>query len=684
MGASLTGPVTVQGVPLAALQAAPIDLDSARQRLRLLIQSAQAKAQRWHEAMEQYEADYFLQTTGDTIERDDDSERVRLSDLADGVTIASAILNMADYTIALDRPGEREPDKQMAEAIESMLRTVLRSSAKRTGENVTDALVQWCLRLGAGVLHWLYIGEAVADNAPPLNVPPVEVYALDPRNFFPLLGGPNGQFRWAMSREMRSVAEMDEFVEATLSTSPEALALAQQEMQLYYGTVSPALRYTQEHEFWNVWGWERVGGRWVVVNALMYGTAMLRAFDVMEQYDHLPWALAAARDTHARDYERRWLPITYHARPHVRRAERLQGRMDVILDDVAQMPTIVQGSEDYPDPPTITGGVKNVVELRPGQNIAPPPFGTLPRDLYPQLDLAQRRIEQALLPPTMYGPGTGAASGYAFDQGQDGGKLRLIAPRDGLAFAMERMFDGIASLVARHAPQQPVYAIYSGANEHGSQREQVIVRGSDLQGWTLDVTWKATMPGDEMRRTGKAVQLRGLLSDERLIEELGIESPVREIETRLLEQVKANHPAIAEAIAFRLLQERGALPDVSLAKQQELALKLEAAESQAFHTALAAGATPDQAMQYAAHVKQQFAQAEMARMQAALVPSLQGMMQGQQVAPPQQQGGPSQPPTPDQQPQQGLAAHQQGGPPPGNPADPGAALRQLANALNPQ
>ena len=95
--------------------------------------------------VDQYERDFFLESSGDDSTEVDDDKRARLSDLGDAVVLGSNILNQAGFQLVLDRPGEWEPDKKLAGTVETYLRAAFQHAQRRGGVDIKGRASKWTL-----------------------------------------------------------------------------------------------------------------------------------------------------------------------------------------------------------------------------------------------------------------------------------------------------------------------------------------------------------------------------------------------------------------------------------------------------------------------------------------------------------------------------------------------------------
>ena len=637
-----------------------VGYDEVRRYLEKLYGAAVAVCNGLHRAIDDYERDFYLENTGDDISPEN---RVRLPDLANTVTFARNILLNAGFNVSVDRPADVLEDKTKAGMVSDFLTKVVNAANARAGRNQIAALIDM-MKFGVGALYVQYDPTVTSLPIPSSFVtnPPIRLTAVDPRNVVFMPGGPVGRFSYVIYRAEETLEHAARLaLEFDNGTQGEAWKQLDRYFHAQLASDTPE-EYT--NTLLDYWGWHYIDGAWVVVNAVAYGKAILRPFTVMEGYQHLPWVIAPAQETEAKQLERRFLPITYHGRPIVRNMERLQARMDLILDKIASMPFVLRTSLESPQPPEIEGGAEYVVELKPGQSFEPPPYGTLPRDLWPRMELEQRRAELSLLPSAIMGVAT-ETSGYSLEQLQEGGRMRLQEPRENLEFAMEQMFYVISGLVAYYHGEEIVYRPQA-ANEEN------VLFGRDLEGWTIEVKWNATLPGDELRRIAMAQQVVGgkLLSRQTALERyLNHPSPAQEIQRLVVEDALVSDPATSREFAQRALVAMGVVPDKTAAMQEALQEAYQRAQS-LYQQALANGATEEQARAVAEEYMQNF----VAGFQQA---AGMGVNVPQPVSPQQQT---PQPPTPPEraEPQPEV---RQSGIPAGNPADPGAALAELARRL---
>lgn len=648
-----------------------------RDRLLLLTGFARAKSKRWHSLIDEYERDYYMAVTGDVTPNKTPEDMARLSDLGDIVEASKNIFLRSSWKVYADRPADMEQDKLKAGALERFLRATI---DRKTEVQIVD----FQSRFGAAVHHWAFdpTPRPWEDDGSPLERAPISSWVIDPRTFHPMPGGPDGWCEYVVHIEPRSLFATYQLATSVLADNPFAL----QQLERDFGHILPEQRYVVEYDFCDYWGWHQVGGQWVVVNAVLYGNTILRPFTVMAGYNHLPWALIPARDTNHKELDKRWLPLTYHTRPHVRHAERLQGMATTMFEKAANFPFVITLDERFQTPPDIRSGQDHFITLQPGQQFSPPPIAGLPRDFYGQMELVDNRIQKSGFPRGIFGitgPASGQNSGYGYEQQQEGGVLRLGEPAEHLQEGMVRFFRGVCSLLSRHTPEQPIYV----ARDEKSG-ERVVLTGKDLAGWKLSVKWRTELPNEKMRKIAMATQAVGanLTSLETAREMyLDIEDPQRETELILKEKVLSSHPDIVEAKAFQTLWEMGALPNFDLASRFQFQMKVQEAASK-----LQAMGAPPQVIQDAI---QKMVQAEYTRLLMEYmrppVPPAGAPPGGPRSTPGGGPGKGNRDPKPNNdqqrqmnQPGLGNAGAQRAGQPPaGNPQDVSAPLRNMANQM---
>lgn len=644
-----------------------IDVDAQLRRLHLFVDIARQKDDAWHRQIDDCERDYFMINTGDLTPNKLDRDLVRLSDIADIVDATKNILMRSGWKLYVDRPGDNQVDKEKAGKVERYFKDLFRAIEERTGYDIEMRMTDFQARLTAAVIHWAYNPQPVVEAlqyGAPLHLVPLDLWVIDPRNFFHVTGGPYGDFEYVVHIEKRSLSSVYQMMDGFGDNS-----LGMQQLQEHYGHIPPEYWYTIEADLHDYWGWHKIDGKYRVVNAVMYGNALIRPFQLMEGYDRLPWDIIPAKYTGHKDHEKCYLSLTYHVKPHVRQAEKLQGMMNTAVEKAVSAPYVIELDPSQPDPPDIRHGKDMFIVLKPGQKMSPPMLQGIQRDLYPQMELSGKRIQKSGMPDGVLGisgPASGMNSGYGYEQQQEGGVLKVTEPAEWLQRGLQTFFRSVCTLIAKHAPQMPIVVNYA------TGQPQVELVAADLLGWNIDVKWRSELPGDRLRKLAMATQAVGseLTSRETAREMyLDIEDPARETELILQEKVLLTHPDLSRAKAFELLSQRNALPNFSVAAQAELRMKIQ----QVIARLQATGAPPDMIQQ----AIQRVIQAEHMKLMAEyMMMGPGGMPQGADAPQPNEQKSQSTPQS--MEPQMGMVGPgRMGQPPAGNPMDPNRDIRGM-------
>src|SRR5688572_24063942 len=164
------------------------DISTHRYALEEYYSHARAQTQLWHNAVVQYEKEYFLeQPVGEG-----ESKRTDIKDIVDQM---SNVLDNAEMRFRFTRPGNSYVDIEKAEALEKYMGQLFDTIDQRKGFKVRSRLIQSMLSKSVGILHWTYVPNPVAgleDIYEPGSIPPVDLHVVDPMNFMPVLGGPLG------------------------------------------------------------------------------------------------------------------------------------------------------------------------------------------------------------------------------------------------------------------------------------------------------------------------------------------------------------------------------------------------------------------------------------------------------------------------------------------------------------
>lgn len=665
---------------LAPVPLIPVDPDKEKERFMVLWSAVEGKCRKWHEQIRRTRQDFRAENTGDDQPNVDDEKRVRLTILSDVARHGASILMLAGYKVKVMRYAEDDYDKQLSGMVEKYLRGTVQQIEQRRGFNLRGDLALGVMKDGAAVMRWWYDEtlpgikpvhrESELDSAP-LHIPPIDADIVDPTEFFPMVGR-RAPFQYIVHKSERTIQEVyDEW-------GHDAWALSQ--LQRHFNAITPRSQLTTTYSFMDYWGWAFDGKEWYVENAILFDRkCVIRPFVRMEGYKVLPWSMATAYEDRSESaYELRWLPFTYWARLHVRRAERLLGQLDQIVEDIANTPAI-HYMPDSGEGAVIEYGMKKVINLDRSQNedFIPPSkqYGAAPVDLRYLIQDTLTQAQRAGLPDAIFGMGTGG-SGYAFDQAQEGGRLPLVWPRNQLAGAFRQFFAGIMSLIAEHVPLNPIFAVYREESAKHWKPERVQLHGFDLDDWNVMVEWSAELPDDQMRNMARAQGLMQLLSQETLLGDvLGYDDPQMEIDRKLKEMVKFQDPQIAQMAAWDAYRRQGGRPTLSQVEALKIANYLE----QEAGRLEAVGYPPEIIEQYLATLIQGIRMSAMG--QVPIEQMLGGATQGAMGA---QQAGQQSPQPPDPRRDNTLGLPRQvapGNPPPNAPIGPGAALRQAGNQI---
>lgn len=667
-------PGTTAPPPVVMLEINP---DDEKKRFMNLWNAVSGKCTRWHDSIKSTRRDFRAENTGDDNPDIDDDKRVRLTVLADIARMGASILSEAGYQLKCIRLSEDDYDKQISGMVEKYLRATVQYIEKRHAFVLPESMALQQMKDGATVLHWWFDdrlpgmkavrAKEELDSAP-LNVPPIDAALIDPTEFYPMLGD-QFPFRFVIHKTQRTVQEVyDEWMHDEWAYS---------QLRKCFGHLTPHEQLNQTHEFMDYWGYAFDGEDWYVENAVLFKReCVLRPFVRMDGYKNLPWAMATAfEDRNEKDYDKRWLPFTYWAKPHVRRRERLLGRLDQIVDDIANTSPkhfLPEGG----DAAHIEQGIKTPIMLNraAGEDYIPAgqQYGQAPLDFRYLIQDAEVQTQRAGLPDAMFGMGSGG-SGYAFDQAQEGGRMTLVFPRNQLSTAFEQFFEGITGLISYYIPLNPIYAIYREQQAKHWKVERVYLHGWDMDDWHIAVGWSATLPDDAMRNSARATQMAGLLSQETIIGDiLGYEDPMTELDRRLKEKVKFEDPRMMEMVAWDAYRRQGGRPTLTQTETLKISLMLEQEEAKM----VSLGLPPELIQQKMEAIMQGIRMAAMGQ-----VPTDQLLGGGAAQA----MGGNNlqrQPADPQRDSATGLPRQMQQGAPPNGPTGPGAVYRQMGNAMD--
>jgi len=435
--------------------------------------------------------------------------------------------------------------------IEKLLEGILSANDEREERYQRFELFQNFVRDGGGILYSVFDPEIaersrkLVEKVTPEGVTtqwvftevPLCVKVIDPSKFFALPGGPK---RWLLMGRKETMSVLD--VEILYGIKIDK-----------YSHLTEAEKATALGEFRDVWDWVSVNDETAVKsmavrNTLMFDSIPLRGPEIMEGYTDLPYKVQFYKPTG--DTPSKWQSILSPLEDTVTLLERSFNRRAYQIDVYTGLPLVMKtqpGRKINIDP-----GLYNSISISPDESIEFPTWPGNSPDLQMHMDFLRSRIQQSGFSDVMFGQGSGEAAGYAMAQMGDQNRIRLEQPIKHIELLFTAWAKQSLALLEHFASGTSICV-------YGHQRgldyfDYVDVK--NLEGYQVRAEIRPTFPNEEQRKVAMASQVKGMMSNYRILEKyLGEEQPEDEEERMFLEKV-TQHPASVQYAVMKELKKR--------------------------------------------------------------------------------------------------------------------------------
>jgi len=289
----------------------------------------------------------------------------------------------------------------------------------------------------------------------------------------------------------------------------------------------------------------------VVRNGVLFGNEFIPGYELktMKKYRSLPYTIGFYKPTDRLD-STKWAGIISPLIGSVRHLETSINRRQRQIDMFSSMPFVsktLKGRAVNVDP-----GMGKVVNLSTEEDFGFPVWQGNPPDVERQIDFFRSRVQQSGFSDVFYGSGASAVSGYALSQLGDQNRIRLEQP----VTHLERFY--------MWAAQKIVEITLDNAEPGSYIRMYGKVKGepfagavcvSDLSGQHITCEIVPEFPNERVRNHAMATQVRGIISDHRIMEDyLRVQQPDEEFDVRMIEQAQ-NSPIIMNYNILRKFKE---------------------------------------------------------------------------------------------------------------------------------
>jgi len=277
-------------------------------------------------------------------------------------------------------------------------------------------------------------------------------------------------------------------------------------------------------------------------------------------YDDLPFSIGFFKPV-SKDAPKDWgHNIMRPLETTIELLEKLTNRRTRQINTFTSLPMTLQAIAGRP-PVQIQGLDMDVLELSQGEEIKFPQWPGSPPDVDRQIDFMLRRAQQSGFSDVAFGSGPSQVAGYALSQLSDTNRIRLEQPVKHLEFLLSQWAQKALKITAKYAPDA-VIRVY-GQLRGKDFVDQVF--SPDLADYKVKALIKPEFPNEKVRNHAMATQVRGVLSENTIMERyLDIDQPDDE-KKRRLRDAAMNHPVMVQYGIINTLMEMAQAGDQAAA-----------------------------------------------------------------------------------------------------------------------
>jgi len=290
---------------------------------------------------------------------------------------------------------------------------------------------------------------------------------------------------------------------------------------------------------------EKLGKKLIVQHAMLFEDKFILRLEEADGYKELPYTIGFYKPTDIED-SNCWHSILTPLEEPVREMEEVVNMRKRNLLIYSSLPFLARTKGGRPI--VLDKSLGKAIPLAEGEDLGFPEWRGSPPDFDRQIELYRARIQQSGFSDIMFGAG-GDTSGYGMSQLGDQNRLRLETPLIHLealwTWAARKWLD----LVQEFAPD----GFFQMYGQMRGKDFAEMVSAEDLTGLNIRCEIKPDFPNERTRNHALAVQVKGTISDETIMEKyLGIGQPDEE-HAKVLRELAERHPLmIQEGIMAKL------------------------------------------------------------------------------------------------------------------------------------
>ena len=527
-------------------------MDSDLQKVLFNIASAKAFTEGWHNNIARwrnlYDSKHYKRAAKPGEVQFNDPTHTNTVDLAVGISLSNPIT----WKATAWKPGA---DIQRLESqVEKFIIGVMESNIDRNEYDTNYEVLLHFIRDGGCVLYTVWdddLAKACVKTEKIINERgeelPINVYnkcpviqqVVDPASVYFL---PGGQGRWLAVVRVEKVSVFDIYQKfGVLPKSQEVIKDNPTQMINQTGLM---------YDYWDVI--ESKDGKSVVRNAVLFESEFIPKKELIEmkKYKSIPYTLGLYKPTD-RHNTGKWQSIITPLEEPVVYLEKNINRRQRQIDMYASLPLIAKTQSGRQV--TLDPGLGKIAQLSTDEDIAFPMWPGNPPDVESQIEFARSRVQQSGFSDVFIGSGASQVSGFSLSQMGDQNRIRLEQPLAHLKRFWEWAGDKAVEVTIENA------APNSFMNMYGMIRGEpfaAMLQIEELKGFHITCNIQPNFPNDQVRKHAMGNQVRGILSEETIMEKyLDIQQPNDEYDRKILEMTQT-HPLTIQFSIMKVLEEK--------------------------------------------------------------------------------------------------------------------------------
>lgn len=528
-------------------------MDGQLDRVRFNIESAKAYTEGWHKNIDfwrnLYNGKHYRKTPLPGEVQFNDPTHTNTVDLAVGIMLSNPITWKATGW----KPGA---DMQRLESqVEKFIIGVMESNIDKNEYDTNYEVLLHYVRDGGCVLYTVWDEDrakaykskttVIDQQGQEFEVPiyekcPIVQQVVDPSTVYFL---PGGNSKWLAVVRVEKVSLFD--IKTKFGKLPTAYA--------HMDNSSISQLIDQKGMLYDYWDTvESDKGKVVIRNATLFDNEFIpgRELKEMKKYKSIPYTLGLYKPTDRFDTSK-WQSIITPLVEPVTYLEKNINRRQRQIDMYSSLPLIAKtqsGREVTLDP-----GLGKIANISQDEDIAFPVWPGNPPDVERQIDFARSRVQQSGFSDVFIGSGASQVSGFSLSQLGDQNRIRLEQPVAHLKRFWEWAGEKAVEVALENAEPGSFISVY------GMMRGEPfasMVSIEELRGFHITCNIQPNFPNDQVRKHAMGNQVRGILSEETIMERyLDIQQPDDEYDRKILEMTQT-HPLTIQFSIMKVLEER--------------------------------------------------------------------------------------------------------------------------------